>query len=118
MKFLIFVILYPLFPISPMKQDFTPRGHGRPGSSRSSAFEYSTAEVPYRPLHLTRHRVTMPDEVSPVMKSLWKRLLLLTVMVGFGAVCVHGGAARAVISWTRLLTGYESTQQMAFESGR
>ena len=118
MKFLIFASLYLFFPICPMKQDITPQGHGRPMKSRSSAFEYSTAEVPYRPLQLTRHRVSMPDEMSPVMKSVWKRLLLLTVMVGFGGVCVHGGAARAVISWARLLTGYKSTQQMAFESGR
>jgi hypothetical protein len=44
--------------------------------------------------------------------------LLLMVMVGFGAICIHGGAARAVISWARSLSGYESTQQMAFESGR
>jgi hypothetical protein len=101
-----------------MKQDIPPRSHRRPVTSPSSAFEYSKAEVPYRSLQLTRHPVTMPDDASPFLKSVWKRLLLLAVMVGFGAICIHGEAARAVISWARSLSGYESTQQMAFESGR
>lgn len=101
-----------------MKQDIPPRAQRRSMASRSSAYEYSTAEVPYRPLQLTRHPVTMPDEVSPSLKSVWKRLLLLLVMVGFGAICVHGGAARTVISWARSLSDYEPTQQMAFDSGR
>lgn len=101
-----------------MKQDILPRSQRRLKASRSSTYEYSTAAVPYRPLQLTLHRVTMPSEVSPLMKSVWKRLLLLGVMLGFGAVCVHGGAARAVIFWARSVSGFESTQEMAFELDR
>lgn len=118
MNFLIFAILCLFFPIRPMKQDIPLRGQRRAATPGSSAYDYSTAGVPYRPLRLTRHQVTLPGEVSPVIKSVWKRLLLLAVMLGFGVVCVHGGAARWVLSKARFTSGEDETPRVAFESGR
>jgi len=101
-----------------MTQDNPARAHRRDPGSRSSTYEYSTAGVPYRPLQLTRHPVVMAGAEAPVMRGVWKRLLLLVVMAGFGAMCVHGGVARRLISWMRLASGEDGAQRVAFEAGR
>jgi hypothetical protein len=119
MKFLILAILYLFFPFRPMRQDNPPRDQRRTPSARPSHFQFATADLPYRPLRLTRQQVTMPDSAGSAAPRHWgKRLVLLAVVIGFGAVWLHGGVARQVISWARQVAAEDAGNRVALETGK
>lgn len=86
--------------------------------SRPSRYQFSTADLPYRPLRLTRQRVVMPDTPLVSAGAFWRRLALIAVILGFGAVWLHGGAARQLLSWVRQAVAVEDAgKRLAQETG-
>ena len=101
-----------------MRQDNPPRNPRRMPKSRPSRYQFSTADLPYRPLRLTRQRVVMPDTPEASAGAFWRRLALIAVILGFGAVWLHGGAARQVLSWVRQAVAVEDAgKRLAQETG-
>ena len=87
--------------------------------TRPSRYQFSTANLPYRPLSLTRHRVVMPiSESAASVGPTGKRLLLVAIIIGFGAVWLHGGAARQVLTWLRQTVTEDAGKRLALESGQ
>lgn|GEM_PF-5215582 len=119
MKLLILAILYLFFPFRPMRQDNPPPSERRMPKTRPSRYQFSTANLPYRPLSLTRHRVVMPiSESAASVGPTGKRLLLVAIILGFGAVWLHGGAARQVLTWLRQTVTEDAGKRLALESGK
>lgn len=118
MKFLILVILFLFSPFRLMRQDNPPRGQRRMPPPRSSRSQFSTSDLPYRPQSLNRHQVTMPLPMEFAPRHLGKRLALLTVIVGFTALWLHGGVARQVIAWARQVAAADTGNRVALETGK